>query len=69
MPKVLMVYEKFPPYNLSGSARPFRFAKHLRALGYPTHVIGGKVPDEHDRDDQPLAELARQSKRHEQKLA
>jgi glycosyltransferase involved in cell wall biosynthesis len=34
-----MIYDRFPPYNVSGSARPFRFAKHLPGFGYLPTIV------------------------------
>ena len=31
--RLLMIAEKFPPFNQSGSARPFYFAKYLPEFG------------------------------------
>lgn len=39
VPGVLMVSYYFPPANFIGAARPFRFAKYLRRLGYPVSVV------------------------------
>lgn len=57
MHNVLMVFEKFPPFNLSGSSRPYYFAKHLPEFGYAPHVVAAEVPAGHDRDDQLVREL------------
>src|SRR5690606_23152509 len=39
MRRILMIYDRFPPFNVSGSARPFQFAKHLPAHGYLPSVL------------------------------
>lgn len=57
MPRVLMICEKFPPFNLSGSARPFYFAKYLPEFGYDPTVLGSTVLADDDRDDALLSEL------------
>jgi glycosyltransferase involved in cell wall biosynthesis len=36
---VLMFAYHFPPENAIGAARPFRFYKYLRRLGYAVHVV------------------------------
>lgn len=53
-----MICEKFPPFNVSGSARPFYFAKYLRDFGYEPTVLTATVSSGDDRDDALLAELA-----------
>lgn len=57
MKRVLMVSEKFPPFNVSGSARPFYFAKYLPEHGYLPTVIGERVPDDAERDESLLGQL------------
>ena len=57
MPRVLMISEKFPPFNASGSPRPFYFAKYLPEFGYEPLVLGCRVGSREERDDAPLAEL------------
>lgn len=52
-----MVSEKFPPFNVSGSARPFYFAKYLPEHGYSPTVIGSAVPKGEERDETLLSEL------------
>ncbi len=39
LPGVLMLAYYFPPANFIGAARPFRFAKYLRRLGYSVSVV------------------------------
>jgi hypothetical protein len=55
--RVLMVSEKFPPFNQSGSARPFYFAKYLPEFGYAPRVIASSLLPGDERDDTLLAEL------------
>lgn len=57
MKRVLMISEKFPPFNVSGSARPFYFAKYLPELGYEPIVVASTVTSADERDDSLLAEL------------
>ena len=57
MKRVLMVSEKFPPFNVSGSARPFYFAKYLPEHGYLPTVIGERVPKDAERDETLLGQL------------
>lgn len=54
---VLMVSEKFPPFNVSASARPFYFAKYLPEFGYRPLVVASTVLGSDERDDALLAEL------------
>ncbi|MHC4590198.1 MAG: hypothetical protein ACYTAQ_12940, partial [Planctomycetota bacterium] len=39
MRRVLMISERFPPHNVSGSQRAFQFAKYLPEYGYLPSVI------------------------------
>lgn len=55
--RVLMISEKFPPFNQSGSARPFYFAKYLPEFAYAPRVIASSLLAREDRDDALLAEL------------
>ncbi|HEU4580468.1 MAG TPA: hypothetical protein VFS67_19565 [Polyangiaceae bacterium] len=55
--RVLMISEKFPPFNQSGSARPFYFAKYLPEFGYAPRVIASSLLAREERDDSLLAEL------------
>jgi glycosyltransferase involved in cell wall biosynthesis len=57
MRSVLMVSEKFPPHNVSGSARPFYFAKYLPEFGYLPHVLASTALRSDDRDATLLEEL------------
>ncbi len=52
-----MVAEKFPPFNVSGSARPFYFAKYLPEFGYQPLVLSSSILPSEDRDDTLLGEL------------
>lgn len=55
--RVLMIYDRFPPFNVSGTARAFHFAKHLPEFGWHPVVLSGQpLPDE-PHDTAPLAEL------------
>jgi glycosyltransferase involved in cell wall biosynthesis len=53
-----MVAEKFPPFNQSGSARPFYFAKYLPEFGYEPQVLASTLVSQDERDDALLGELA-----------
>jgi len=55
--RVLMISEKFPPFNQSGSARPFYFAKYLPEFGYEPRVLASSLLESDERDDTLLAEL------------
>jgi len=57
MRRVLMISEKFPPFNASGSSRPFYFAKYLPEFGYEPQVLGASLLRGEERDEAPLAEL------------
>jgi glycosyltransferase involved in cell wall biosynthesis len=52
-----MIAEKFPPFNQSGSARPFYFAKYLPEFGYAPQVLASSLLAGEERDDSLLAEL------------
>jgi glycosyltransferase involved in cell wall biosynthesis len=52
-----MIAEKFPPFNQSGSARPFYFAKYLPEFGYAPQVLASSLLAGDERDDSLLAEL------------
>ncbi|HEU5072999.1 MAG TPA: hypothetical protein VFU02_02485, partial [Polyangiaceae bacterium] len=54
---VLMVYDKFPPFNVSGTARAFHFAKNLPGFGWTPIVLTGQPGPAETRDDAPLALL------------
>lgn len=45
-PRVLLLSYVFPPDNLAGAARPYRFTKYLRQLGYPVTVVASGVGSE-----------------------
>lgn len=57
MRSVLMIAEKFPPFNASGSARPFYFAKYLPQFGFEPLVIGCRPPRGEASDPARLLEL------------
>ncbi len=59
MTRVLMINDKFPPFAISGSARPFYFAKHLAELGFDVSVLAASPPAGETRDDALLAQLPR----------
>jgi glycosyltransferase involved in cell wall biosynthesis len=42
--EILMLAYYFPPMNVSGADRPFRFAKYLNEFGYDATVITGSDP-------------------------
>lgn len=50
---ILVVFEKFPPFTVSGSWRPYFFVKHLPEFGYLSHVISAE-PETHDPTDDAL---------------
>src|SRR5215467_10101222 len=51
MPRILMVAHAFPPENLAGAARPFRFSRYLPRFGYCPQILTASA--------QPLAEPSR----------
>lgn len=53
-PSVLMVYDKFPPFNVSGTARAFHFVKNLPFFGWTPIVLTGQPAPEDPRDHAPL---------------
>ncbi len=55
--RVLMVYDRFPPFNVSGSARVFEFAKRLPDLGWQPMVLASVPPADQPRDEEPLRHL------------
>ncbi len=57
MKRVLMIAEKFPPFNASGSARPFYFAKYLPEHGFEPLVIGCRPQPGEASDPARLLEL------------
>lgn len=57
MRNVLMIYDKFPPVGVSGSQRPFQFAKHLPTFGYLPYIISAEPEPGEPCDPAPLAEL------------
>ena len=52
-----MIAEKFPPFNQSGSARPFYFAKYLPEFGYVPQVLASTLLAADERDSTLLLEL------------
>ena len=44
-PLVLLVAYHFPPDNAIGGARPYRFYKYLKRLGYECHVLTASVQE------------------------
>jgi glycosyltransferase involved in cell wall biosynthesis len=51
-PRILLLAYAFPPDNYAGAARPERFAKYLRRLGYPVTVLAaGRRTETHQEDD------------------
>lgn len=48
---VLLFAYHFPPENAVGAARPYRFSKYLRRLGYRVHVISASDPAGHPEPD------------------
>jgi glycosyltransferase involved in cell wall biosynthesis len=55
--RLLMIAEKFPPFNQSGSARPFYFAKYLPEFAYAPQVLASSLLPGEERDDALLSEL------------
>lgn len=51
---VLMVYDKFPPFNVSGTARAFHFVKNLPSLGWTPIVLTGQPGPGDAQDPAPL---------------
>jgi len=51
---VLMVYDKFPPFNVSGTARVFHFAKNLPHFGWTPVVLTGQAGTNEPLDQTPL---------------
>jgi hypothetical protein len=56
---ILMIAPEFPPFNFSGSVRPFQFAKHLPDYGFAPLVISqeGFLKYGKNVDPEPLKEL------------
>src|SRR6187399_401785 len=54
--RLLMVYDRFPPFNVSGTARAFHFAKNLPAFGWNPIVLSGQ-PGPGDAQDPTLLDL------------
>jgi glycosyltransferase involved in cell wall biosynthesis len=52
-----MLCEKFPPYNVSGTARPYYFAKHLPEFGYAPTVVSSELPKGEKADWSLLEQL------------
>ena len=59
MRPVLLVSDSFPPFNRSGSARPFYFAKYLPEFGYEPCVLSARPGRTDPRDQSLLASLDR----------
>lgn len=57
MRHILMISEKFPPFNTSGAGRPFYFAKYLPQFGYEPFVVASTVLGSDDRDEALLEQL------------
>lgn len=57
MRRVLMVCEKFPPFNTSGSGRPFYFAKYLPDFEYEPLIVTSMPAASDERDDSVLDDL------------
>src|SRR5688500_8237169 len=55
--RLLMVYDGFPPFNVSGTARAFHFAKNLPAFGWTPIVLSGQPGPGDAQDPAPLALL------------
>lgn len=55
--RVLMIYQRFPPFQGSGSFRPFHFAKHLPECGWSPTVISLEPRPGDPIDFAPLEEL------------
>ena len=51
MPRVLIVSFYFPPAGGGGVQRPLKFATHLLAHGFETHVLAPNDPKWIDRDE------------------
>ena len=51
---VLMVYDRFPPFNVSGTARVFHFAKNLPTFGWTPVVLSGQPGPDEPLDQTPL---------------
>jgi glycosyltransferase involved in cell wall biosynthesis len=59
-----MFCEKFPPYNVSGTARPYYFAKYLPQFGYAPTVISSELPAGETPDWGLLEQLPREVECH-----
>jgi hypothetical protein len=57
MRRVLMIAERYPPFNTSGAGRPFYFSKYLPEFGYEPAVIASRPVAADERDESLLAEL------------
>jgi len=55
-PVVLLIAYYFPPDNEIGAARPFRFFKYLKRLGYECHVITASVQGTNEKDVECIAD-------------
>jgi hypothetical protein len=56
VPLVLLIAYHFPPDNEIGAARPYRFYKYLKRLGYEFHVITAAVQGSHVIDIEYVAD-------------
>src|SRR5690554_5245073 len=54
---LVMVYDKFPPFNVSGTARAFHFVKNLPFFGWQPVVIAAEPDPTEAHDHAPLALL------------
>ncbi|HXS18443.1 MAG TPA: hypothetical protein VN764_14700, partial [Polyangiaceae bacterium] len=52
--RLLMVYDRFPPFNVSGTARAYHFAKNLPAFGWTPIVLSGQPQHGDVQDPAPL---------------
>jgi hypothetical protein len=57
MKNILMIAYAFPPFNFSGTARPFGFAKHLGDFGWRPTVVTREGTGGFDADESMLSEL------------
>jgi O-antigen/teichoic acid export membrane protein len=62
-PLVLLIAYHFPPDNEIGAARPYRFYKYLKKLGYECHVITA-APQESENADVEYVEDSLRSEVH-----
>jgi glycosyltransferase involved in cell wall biosynthesis len=55
-PIVLLIAYHFPPDNEIGAARPYRFYKYLKRLGYECHVLTAAVQESNAADVEYIAD-------------